>query len=62
MVLYSWNPDEDHSSPLVLWTTSVGYKPAEGEAFPMPDAGGFPEPKGRGTAYEVVHQSCHPSV
>jgi hypothetical protein len=59
MVLFFQPPDAS-IYPHVLWTMNLAYKPAEGEAFAMPVAG-VPLPKGQGTAYAVVHQSCHPS-
>jgi hypothetical protein len=59
MVLF-FQPSDPSTWPYVLWTKHLGYKPTEGEAFPMPDAD-WPIPKWKGTAYEVVHQSCHPS-
>jgi hypothetical protein len=59
MVLFFQLPDP-WMWPHVLWTRNLNYKPAVGQAFPVP-YDGAPIPKGQGTAYEVMHQSCDPS-
>jgi hypothetical protein len=56
MVLF-FQPRDTSSWPNVLWSQGLGYKADVGQEFA--ESAGMRSAKGQGSAYEVVHQSCH---